>query len=199
MELLQEQFNALLEKRALELVPPGAGPGFYSRIFVVPKKSGGVRPIIDLKALNLFLKPKRFKMESAESIRAALLPGTWTYSIDLKDAYFHVPIHPKSRKFLRVSFKGQVFQFRALPFGLSSAPWIFTMVAREFASLIHSQNTALHQFLDDWLGRAMSRDRCAEHRDRVLLLWKSWAGLYAAYSVLGAVDGKQILSLPLFP
>ena len=68
-----------------------------------------------------------------------------------------------------MSFKGQDFQFRALPFGLSSAPWIFTMVTREFAPLIHTQNTALHQFLDDWLGRAMSRDWCAEHRALVLL------------------------------
>ena len=46
------------------------------------------------------------------------------------------------------------------------------MVAREFTSLIHFQNTTLHQFLDDWLSRAMSRDRCAKHRDLVLLFCK---------------------------
>ena len=99
LETLQEQFDPLLEKRALEPVPLGTGRGFFCRIFVVSKKSG-VRPIIDLKTLNQLLKLKRFKMESAESIRSALLLGMWTYSIDLKDAYFHIPIHPKSRRFL---------------------------------------------------------------------------------------------------
>ena len=55
-----------------------------------------------------------------------------------------------------MSFNGESYQFKALPFSLSLAPWLFTMVAREFASLIHTQNTDLHQFLDDWLGWAMS-------------------------------------------
>ena len=40
--------------------------------------------------------------------------------IDLTDAYLNVPIHPRSRKYLRFMFKGQVFQFRALPFGPKS-------------------------------------------------------------------------------
>ena len=52
-------------------------------------------------------------------------------------------------------------------FGLSSVPWLFTMIAREFALLILSQNTALHQFLDDWLGWA--EEHCAKHRALVLL------------------------------
>ena len=170
IEILQEQFDALLKKGALEPVPTGMGPGFFSRIFVVPKKSGGVHPIINLKALNQFLKPKRFKIESIESIRPAVLLGMWMYSIDVKDPYFHIPIHSKSRRFLRVSFKGESYQFRALPFCLSSAPWLFTMVARKFALLIHTQNTALHQFLHGWLDQAMFRDHCAKHRDLVLLL-----------------------------
>ena len=165
METLQVQFDVLLVKGAQEPVPQGADPGFFSRIFVVPKKSGGIHPFIDLKALNQFLKPRCFKMESAESIRAALLPGKWTCSIYLKDVYFYIPIHPKSRRFHRVLFKGESYQFRALPFSLSSASWLFTMVARELTSLIHTQNTALHQFLEDWLGWAMSR----EHRDLVFL------------------------------
>ena len=87
-------------ERGLGTCPLRRDQGFFSRIFVVPKKSGVVHPIIDLKALNQNLKPKCFKIESVESIRAALLPGMWTYSIDLKDAYFHIPIHPKSRRFL---------------------------------------------------------------------------------------------------
>ena len=92
--------GALIEKGTSDPVPPSVDPGLFSRIFVVPKKSGGVFPIIDLKALNGFLRTKCFKMESAEYIRAALLMGMWKYSIDLKNTYFHIPLHPKSKRFL---------------------------------------------------------------------------------------------------
>ena len=72
MDILQEQLDTLIEKGALEPTPTSAIPGFFSTIFTVPKKSGGVCPIIHLKALNRFLRAKHFKMELAESIRAAL-------------------------------------------------------------------------------------------------------------------------------
>ena len=56
-----------------------------------------------------------------------------------------------------MSFTVWAYQFKALSFCLSSAPRLFTIVAREIASLTHSQTTALHQCLDDWLGRALFR------------------------------------------
>ena len=65
METLQEQFDTLLEKGALEPIPLSVGLGFFSRIFLVPNTSGGVGPIIDLKALNKFCKLKRFKSFSS--------------------------------------------------------------------------------------------------------------------------------------
>ena len=73
-------------------------------MFLVTKKTRDWRPIIDLSVLNTYLSTQTFKMGSAESIRASLLQGWWTFSIDLKDAYLHEPIHPESRKFMRVCF-----------------------------------------------------------------------------------------------
>ena len=46
-------------------------------------------------------------------------------SIDLKDASLQVPVHPDSRRFLRFVADGQVYQFKALCFGLSTAPQVF--------------------------------------------------------------------------
>ena len=46
----------------------------------------------------------------------------WIFSIDLMDASFHIPIHPSSRQYLRICMGKQVFQFKTLPFGISSAP-----------------------------------------------------------------------------
>jgi hypothetical protein len=71
------------------------GPGFYSHIFVVPKKQkGSWRLIIDLSRLNQFLQVPHFKMETTRSVAASILPGDWTVSLDLRDVYLHVPVHP---------------------------------------------------------------------------------------------------------
>ena len=76
--------------------------GFYSRLFLVPKPHQRWRPVIDLSRLNTFLLVERFKMETPESIGASLIPGEWVSSIDLADTYLHIPIHPNSRKYLKV-------------------------------------------------------------------------------------------------
>ena len=82
---------------------------FYSRLFLVPKPHQRWRLVIDLNRLNTFLLVERFKMETSESIRASLIPGEWVWSIDLSDAYLHIPIHPNSRKYLRFLPQSQVF------------------------------------------------------------------------------------------
>ena len=64
-------------------------------------------------------------METPESIRASLRKGEWVISIDLTDAYLHVPIHTQSQKYLRFHFHGVTYQFTSLPFGLATAPLIF--------------------------------------------------------------------------
>ena len=94
----------------------------FNRLFLVPKPNNKWRPILDLSKLNLFLKAGKFKMETPETIRTSLQQGEWVTSIDFKDAYFHIPIQEQSRKYLRFHVEGQTYQFKALPFGLSTAP-----------------------------------------------------------------------------
>ena len=57
-------------------------------------------------------------------------------SIDLRDAYYSVPIALEFRKYLKFIWKGEMFQFTALPMGLPSSPRIFTkMLKPVFATL----------------------------------------------------------------
>ena len=91
--------QSLLSKNAIERVENVKSLGFYSRLFLVPSQRW--RPVIDLSRLNTFLHVEKFKMETPESIRTSLVPGEWVSSIDLSDAYLHIPIHPNSRKYLR--------------------------------------------------------------------------------------------------
>ena len=64
-ELVLQEVAALPRKGVIERVPTGQeGSGFYSTIFLTPKKSGGLRPILNLKSLNRHLVAKHFKIGS---------------------------------------------------------------------------------------------------------------------------------------
>ncbi|MCG7869756.1 MAG: hypothetical protein JAY74_25725 [Candidatus Thiodiazotropha taylori] len=160
---LEEEVNKLLLKGAVEMIKP-EGPGFYSRIFLVPKKNGKLRLIIDLSRLNTFLEVQSFKMETANKVRQAIQPNDWAISLDLTDAYLHVPIHRQSRKYLRFCHKGQTYQFKALPFGLATSPYVFTRLMVAVASYLRKRAIVLFPYLDDWLVRNQIRQEILRDR-----------------------------------
>ena len=95
-----------------------------------------------------------FKMETPETIRVSLQTGEWVTSLDFSDAYFHIPIHPRSRKYLRFFLNSKAYQFTALPFRLATAPLEFTKVVKEVKLMAQTRSIRIHQYLDDWLLRA---------------------------------------------
>ena len=160
---LVEALYQLINKNAVEPVENQNSLGFYNRLFLVPKPNNRWRPILDLSTLNTFLNTESFKMETPETIRTSLQAGEWVTSIDFKDAYFHIPIHNQSRKYMRFHLQGRSYQFKALPFGLSTAPMEFTVVAKEVKLMALQKGIRTHQYLDDWLVRASTHDTCLQH------------------------------------
>ena len=74
---LHKALHSLLQKQAIERVRVQSSLAFYNRLFIVPKPNKKWWPILDLSALNGFLKVKTFKMETPESIRLSLQQGEW--------------------------------------------------------------------------------------------------------------------------
>ena len=148
--------SALIAKSAVELAPlPSLG--FYSRLFVVWKTSGSWRPVIDLSTLNLFVDVSHFRMETIQSVLLSVRQGDWMASIDLKETYLQVPVHPDSRRFLRFVAQGRVYQFSALCFGLFTAPQVFSRVMAPVSAILHSRCIRMWRYLDDWLVQSSSR------------------------------------------
>ena len=63
---------------------------------------------------------------------------------------------------------GRSFQFRALPFGIATAPLEFTRIAREVKLLLQNRGIRIHQYLDDWLLRAPTQQICMEQSKQLV-------------------------------
>lgn len=89
-------------------------------------------------------------------------------SVDLKDAYFYVPIAVHLRKFLRFSFQNQAYQLKVLPFALSLAPRVFTRCVSAALSPLWMRGMRILPHLDDWLLCAHTKPHAVQ--DSKLLL-----------------------------
>ena len=159
--VMQEEIEKLLLKGAIQLVSPSNGQ-FVSRLFLVPKKTGDLRPVINLRPLNKFIIHKHFKMENLQNVTQLVRKGDYMVTIDLKDAYFSIPIHQSHRKFLRFSWRNQLFQFAALPFGLTSAPRVFTKVLKPVIASMRQRGIRCLIYIDDLIIVASSKMECNE-------------------------------------
>ena len=168
---LDREVRLLLDKGALEEAP--LTPGFYSHLFVVPKATGGFRPILDLSHLNRYVITTRFRMETVRTVMSAIRSHDWMTAIDLKDAYFQVPVHPDSRRFLRFVWKGLHYQFKVLCFGLSTAPQVFSRMMGPVSAVSHQRGIRLLRYLDDWLLLSRSREGALEATEFLLDLCAS--------------------------
>lgn len=127
-------------------------PGqFISNIFLIPKKDGKFRFILNLKKLNKFVDTPHFKMEDIRTASKLVSKFDFMANIDLKEAYFFIPIHSSSRKYLRFKFQGQVYEFQCLAFGLSSAPYVFTKLMKPVTTYLRNEGHRLVIYLDDLL------------------------------------------------
>ena len=169
--LLRAEIAKLLSKGAIEPVSQAQSEGGlyrYSRYFLVPKKDGGFRPILDLRQLNRALVKRQFRMLTTRKILAQVRHGDWFMSIDLKDAYFQIQIASHHRRFLRFAFEGQAYQYTVLPFGLSLAPRTFTKCMDAALAPLRLRGMRVMNYLDDWLILARSRSELIEHRAALL-------------------------------
>ena len=91
-------------------------------------------------------------------------------SLDLKDAYLHVPIHPSHWRYFWFALRNAegaltVYQWKVLPFGLASAPRVFTKILAPVAAHLHLQGCLMYPYIDDIFHAQASQHQVAQTRD----------------------------------
>ena len=146
---------------------------YISTIFTRPKKNGTHRVILNLKELNQQVDYHHFKMDTIHTCVELLTKGAYMASLDLRDAYYSVPIHKDFQKYLKFQWGSCLYQFTCLPNGLASAPRIFTKLMKPVYSHLRLKGHISSPYLDDSFLVADTYQDCVTNVQDTLSLLKS--------------------------
>ena len=153
-----QEVKELLDKGAI-VGAQMSQESFVSQIFLVEKKEGGQRKVVNLKGLNSFIKMEHFKMKGLHILPDQIPVQDWMIKLDLKDAYLQIPMCQNHQYFLQFQWNTKTYQFQCLPFGLTSAPQVFTKVLKPVVGVLRRMGICLIIYLDDILIMHQSREK----------------------------------------
>lgn len=167
---IQEEVGKLLAKGAAKRVPQSQVL-VSSPFFIVPKSGGGFRPILDLRYINLYLEAPHFKMEGLFMLPTVVQQEWVLGKIDLKDAYLTIPVAQEFHQLLAFQTAPHRFiQFVCLPFGLCTAPYVFSKVTKPVVQFLRQQGIHCILYLDDLLVAAPNSRALLQDLSTVLWL-----------------------------
>ena len=141
----------MLAAGAISKLPVGFKPEVVSPLGVVPKgKNGKFRLIINMSYVNDHLVMNKFKFEGLSDLADLAEKGDYAVSFDLTSGYYHVGLHPRTRTYTGFCWKGEYYQYNCLPFGMKSAPWVFSKVMRELVMFWRKSGISVLPYLDDF-------------------------------------------------
>ena len=141
-------FGAVVRLAAGHACPFGIQP-----LHVIIKPPKKPRLVIDLsRNLNDNLAYEYFSYSSVLTAVDLSTPHCWYVKLDLSNCFLSFPLHPSALPYFIFRFEGELYQFTRLPFGLSSAPRICTMLLSVLQDELHHCGVSrLVRFLDDFL------------------------------------------------
>jgi hypothetical protein len=147
-EIIDQEIGRIHELGVIEEVQHTTGE-FISNIFIKTQKLGKHRLILNLVELNEYVEYHHFKMDNLENAIKLMKPNAFQASVDIKDAYYSIPIHEDDRKYLRFQWRDKLFQYNVLPNGLSSGPRIFTKLCKPIYATLRKLGYTNLGYIDD--------------------------------------------------
>ena len=158
-KIIDTEIQKLLNINVIKQVESVEGE-FISTIFLRLKKNNEYRMILNLKSLNEFVEYHHFKMDTFELALNLVKPNSFMASVDLRHAYYSVPIDEQYQKFLRFIWRDTIYQYTCLPNGLASAPRLFTKLMKVVYASLRRLGHANIGYIDDSLLLGDSFEEC---------------------------------------
>lgn len=148
---IEENLRKFLEKGIIELIDEDLKIQFITNIFLREKSDGSFRTILNLKELNSYVQKTHFKMDTLKTSLKLITHNCFFAKVDLKDAFFSVPVSEDSKRFLRFSFYNTLYEFQCMPQGYSDAPRVFTKITKPLIARLRSLGFINSIYIDDIL------------------------------------------------
>ena len=132
-------------------------PHICSPLSVVENSSGKLRLVVNLRYPNKYLWKQKFKYEDLRTAMLLLERNDYMFSFDLKSGYHHVNVAEAHQRFLGIEWGGAYYMFTVLPFGLSTACYVFTKLLRPLVRYWRASGIRIVLYLDD--GLAVAADK----------------------------------------
>ena len=133
---------------------------FFSPVFPRENKDGSPRLLLNLKKLNACVEHIHFKMETIQCVINMIQPNCWMASVDLKSAFYSIPVHPNHRKYLKFYWHNTPYVFNVMPNGYTDAPRMFTKLLKPIFAYLRSRGFCSVVFLDDSYLQGDTYDDC---------------------------------------
>lgn len=137
----------------------------------VEKKNGNMRTCIDLRPINRVLPEWEWPLPKIRDFRHRLALFSWFSRYDLKDAFFRIEVAPNSRPLLAFHSHRGNFQFKRMPFGVSSGPSQFQ---RFIEWVLRPCLAFVIVYIDDILIMASNRRQLRNRENRVRECLRQW-------------------------
>jgi len=160
VELVRARLQDYIVLGAVELLSPDAtAPHGVQPLHVVLKEGKKPRLVIDLsRNLNQFLEYRNFSYSNVDDAVAVSSQGCWFGKLDLSNCFLSFPLHPDAIRFFYFSFEDRLYRFNRMPFGLSTAPLVCTLLLSIPAWELEQKNCHFTRYLDDFLFIASSAE-----------------------------------------
>ena len=151
---VDQEVQHLLETNCIRSLPEMIPDGWVSNIFLVPKKNGGFRMILNLKQLNEHVVYTKFKMDHIDRVVQLLQEGDFLGSLDLVSAYSHLGIQEGYQKFFQFTWRGKFYCYTTLPQGFADAPRMFVRCTTPVMVHLRKMLIDIVIYIDDTFLRA---------------------------------------------
>ena len=141
-ELISREVKKLQEKGVITQCNHEQGE-FISPIFLTPKSDGGYRMILNLKRLNETIDKKKFKMQTLSSILCLIKPNMFMSKLDIKDAYYSIPVKVEHQKYLKFEHRNKLYKYTVLPNGYTEGPRKFTKAMKPPLAKLRKEGVSL--------------------------------------------------------
>lgn len=111
-------------------------------------------------------------MDNIAMLPSLIQKNDWMVKTDIKDAYLSVPIAEEHQPYLGFQWNQKSFMFRTCPFGMSSAPRLYTKLLKPAMAMMRKLGMRVIIYLDDCLIMNQDRERLLKDRDTALFIFQ---------------------------